>query len=145
MTLPRWVARFGKFGSVGAFNNAADLVLFAVLHFWTGVPVVAANTLSFVAIATASYFLHKNWTFSDRMAAATARSFVTFLLLNGLMLAVSNFVVWAMTPVAHAIIAKLLAILMTTLISLWSYQRFVFQAAAPGGALDRQPTGGRRL
>jgi putative flippase GtrA len=53
-----------KFGSVGVLNTGIDLGILNLL-VWFGLGPIWANSISFTAAATNSFFWNKFWTFKD--------------------------------------------------------------------------------
>lgn len=55
-----------RYGIVGASGTLIDIALLTLLHGVMGVPLLAANLVSFSVAATSNYLLNRRWTFGTR-------------------------------------------------------------------------------
>ncbi|RLC37542.1 hypothetical protein DRH29_01590 [candidate division Kazan bacterium] len=81
-----------KFGIVGVANTIIDFVLLNFFIAIVGWPILLANTLSFSAAVTNSYFMNKYWTFRNN-EPTHIRQFSTFALISTVGLILSNILV----------------------------------------------------
>jgi putative flippase GtrA len=121
--------RAATFGAVGVANTLVDVAAFAAL-LWAGLPLLAANTLGFVAGAANSYVMNGLVTFRDRGADLRApRTMARFAAVTLTTLAISNLVVWAGAQVAPVWVAKALSIGATFVVGFALNRALVFRAA----------------
>lgn len=108
-----------RFATVGFITTAIDFVLFSLLAVGIGMPVIAANTISYSTGVLTSFILNRTWTFglrvSDRGAARHAFKFGASNLL-GLLL--SNLIVTLFLLVMPKLFAKGLSV---PLVFIWNY------------------------
>jgi putative flippase GtrA len=70
-----------SFGLIGFVNTAADIGVFSIGYYVLGLPIVAANLLSWSLAVTCSYFLNSMITFSiESPRALSLRTYGTFVL-----------------------------------------------------------------
>ena len=70
-----------SFGLIGFVNTAVDLGVFSLGYYVFGLPIVAANLLSWCVAVTSSYVLNSTITFSiEARRALSFRTYATFLL-----------------------------------------------------------------
>lgn len=86
------IKQIAKFGVVGIINTIIDFVLLNLLVAVVGWPILWANTISFSAAVTNSYFINKYWTFRNH-EPAHLRQFSTFVLISIVGLVLSNLLV----------------------------------------------------
>ncbi|NBC33721.1 MAG: GtrA family protein [Alphaproteobacteria bacterium] len=116
-----------RFATVGVLNTAIDMSLFALLHLGAGVGLLAANTLSYSAGVTNSFFCNKYWTFRETQRhGRLSRQLPLFVGLNLIGLGLSNATIWALAPLMPAMAAKLAAVGATFVWNYWSSRRFVY-------------------
>jgi putative flippase GtrA len=69
-----------SFGLIGVVNTAVDLGVFSLGYYLFGLPIIAANLLSWAVAVTCSYLLNSRITFSiDTRREFTFRSYLAFL------------------------------------------------------------------
>lgn len=126
---PNDAGKVFRFAVVGIANTGVDIAIFSLLHFSLDMHLLLANTLSYLAAASNSFFLNKYWTFSDtRDHGQTSRQFGLFLSLGIVGLGLSNLVVWALAAYLPAIVAKLLSIGVLFVWNFGTSHYFVFRA-----------------
>jgi putative flippase GtrA len=70
-----------SFGLIGFVNTAVDIGVFSIGYYLLGLPIVAANLLSWSLAVTCSYFLNSMITFSiESPRALSLRTYATFVL-----------------------------------------------------------------
>jgi putative flippase GtrA len=74
--------RVVKFGMVGVANTLVDFAVFNLLAVVLGVPVAAANVVSFSAGVANSWFWNSRWTFGDRQPRSERMAGATFVAVN---------------------------------------------------------------
>lgn len=125
--LRRAATRPARFATVGVLNTAIDMGLFALLHLGAGMGLLLANTLSYSAGVTNSFYCNKYWTFHEtRYHGRLSRQLPLFVVLNLIGLGLSNATIWALAPLMPALAAKLAAVGATFVWNYWSSRRFVY-------------------
>ena len=121
--------RARAFVAIGAVNTMIDFTAFAGLYQLAGLDPIVSNVLAFLIAVTNSYVLNALITFGDRRGArGPFRSFARFLFVAIVALAVSTAIVYLISMVMHPLIAKLIAIAGSTVVSYIGCYRFVFSA-----------------
>jgi putative flippase GtrA len=70
-----------SFGLIGFVNTAVDIGVFSIGYYLLGLPIVAANLLSWSLAVTCSYFLNSTITFSiESPRTLSLRTYATFVL-----------------------------------------------------------------
>ncbi|WP_058303294.1 GtrA family protein [Gorillibacterium timonense] len=164
--LQRLVKKFEdllKFGIVGVANTFVDFAVYTILYYF-GVPYRVAQCFSYAAGTLNSYILNKKWTFaakakdSDQSVqtgstpgsgeAGSVRRIdypqaIRFLIVNLISLGVSLVLLGFLKEQLglHAIAAKLLVTVVTTLLNfvgskLWVFRKPVSGAANKPGSSD---------
>jgi putative flippase GtrA len=68
-----------SFALVGVVNTVVDFIVFSFTHLWLGLPIIAANILSWIVAVTGSYVLNTLVTFAaeseGKLRAGTYLSF----------------------------------------------------------------------
>ena len=65
--------------SVGTAATLVDLAVFSMLHFSFGLPLLAANTISYGAGSLTSYSMNRAWTYAERPRRAVWVQLAQFL------------------------------------------------------------------
>jgi putative flippase GtrA len=121
------LARFVRFGLVGAINTALTLVTFALLTH-LGVAAAPASALAFATGAVNGYLLNRTWTFHARGGAATLTRYVAVQGLGALCSGAG--VALVSTDLAlHRLPAECLVIPFVTLLTYTLARRVVFRPA----------------
>jgi len=116
-----------KFAVVGLANTAVDFTVFWVLVTNFPIPPLAANTLSYSAGVSNSFFLNKYWTFrSTTQRSDSVRQFSSFVLISIVSLALSNMFLWAAAFFLPLMLAKGVSILGTFSFNFLASRYFVF-------------------
>jgi putative flippase GtrA len=125
--------RFFRFGLVGVANTATDFALFAVLVHAIGMHVAAANVLSYSAGVLQSFTINGAWTFRGlRSRGSGARRFAAFCLVNVASLIVTTALVWLLSLMMPALLAKAASVGAGFLMNFQLSRRLVF--GGPGTA-----------
>lgn len=85
----RLLREFAKFGTVGAFALAVDMVGSYALAFGIGWPQLAAKTGATVLSTLTAFLGNRYWTYRDRPRTGYAREYALFFTFNAVALAVS--------------------------------------------------------
>jgi len=141
----RW--RFGslfsevaKFGTVGLMALVIDVGLFNLLRFvgpdgegWLYDKPLTAKVISVVVAVTFSYFMNRNWTYSERARSGFGREYVLFFVINGIAMVIalgtlwfSHYVLGFTSPLADNISANVVGLVLGTLFRFWAYRTYVF-------------------
>ncbi|MEO3943909.1 GtrA family protein [Gorillibacterium sp. CAU 1737] len=133
-----------KFGLVGVGNTMVDFAVYTILYY-VGVPYRVAQCFSYAAGTLNSYILNKKWTFAAKKPAASADSTadaprtdthkanaaeaLRFLVVNLFTLGLSILLLGLLKEQLglHAIVAKLLVTLVTTLVNFVGSKLWVFR------------------
>jgi putative flippase GtrA len=119
--------RATAFIGIGAVNTMIDFSAFACLYGLVGLDPVISNVLAFLIAVTNSYVLNTLITFGDRRSTrGTFRSFARFLFVAVISMTVSTAIVHFLSMVMHPLVAKLIAIAASTVVSYIGCYRFVF-------------------
>jgi putative flippase GtrA len=144
-----------KFGVVGGFAYAVDIVMFNVVLHATDKP-LTSKTVSTVVATTVSYAGNRTWTFRRRSRSTVRREYALFFLLNGVgllialtCLAISHYLLGFTSTLADNIAANVVGLGLGTAFRFWSYRRWVFPELLTEAAADdaqpadySQPAGG---
>jgi len=129
-----------KFGAVGVLNTTIDMGLFWLLHVNVGIPFIIANLMSYSVGMLNSFILNKTWTFVDtRDQGSIGRQLPTFLAINAISLGLSSLILWVCIEPMGAMMAKLLATLVSFLVNFWATRTFVFRSRAGRTRSELQP------
>jgi putative flippase GtrA len=91
---PREVVRFLKFAAVGALGMAVDLTVLNIMHKLFGLPLLAANTISFTTAVLSNFTWNRLWTFPESRQRPLVPQLAQFGLVNIVGLAINNLVLW---------------------------------------------------
>ncbi len=125
--MPKFISsRFIKFLVVGGVCTLLDFVLFSLFHLWLLMGIVYANLLSYGLGMTASFFMHRAWTFKDGQLKSKKR-ILHFLFwgYGGLML--NTAIVWFSAGYMHALLAKSIAVIVVLFYNYLANKYFVFK------------------
>lgn len=91
---PREVVRFLKFAAVGALGMVVDLTVLNIMHKVFGLPLLAANTISFSTAVLSNFTWNRLWTFPESRQRPLLPQLGQFALVNVVGLAINNLVLW---------------------------------------------------
>jgi len=91
---PNEVVRFGKFAAVGALGMVVDLTILNIMHKVVGLPLLAANTISFTTAVLSNFTWNRLWTFPESRQRPLLPQLAQFALVNVIGLAINNLVLW---------------------------------------------------
>jgi putative flippase GtrA len=91
---PREVVRFLKFAAVGALGMVVDLTVLNIAHKLFGLPLLAANTISFTTAVLSNFTWNRLWTFPESRQRPLVPQLAQFALVNVIGLAINNLVLW---------------------------------------------------
>ena len=118
---------FFRFGLVGVANTATDFVLFAFLVQAIGMHVAVANVSSYSAGVLQSFTINSAWTFRGlRSRGSRSRRLATFCLVNVASLLVTTALVWLLSLIMPALLAKAASVGAGFLINFQLSRRLVF-------------------
>ena len=142
MDIKGLIAKFVKFGVVGASGMVVDFGVLILMRDIVGLPDLWANTISFTAAATSNYFLNRIWTFRSKEKQVGVE-YVKFMVVSIVGLGINNGVLWLSSllwPEAYSssinllgmnidvfYLFKLLAIAITTLWNFFGNMLFTFR------------------
>ena len=93
--------RFARFLTVGAIGTCLDFGLLSLLKA-SGLPTLAANTLSFTAGVANNFTWNRLWTFADARQAGWQKQLAQFLLVSLVGLSLNNAIVlWLEAPLGQ--------------------------------------------
>ena len=98
-----------RFATVGLASTLVDILLFSVFQGMFGLPMLAANTLSYSAGMINSFMLHRRWTFAHRAPKSVGAQFSQFAAVSLSALLLNSLLVLWLSPVFGALAAKLIA------------------------------------
>jgi putative flippase GtrA len=111
---------------VGLSGTVLDFSLLSLLK-WTGLPVLPANTLSFLAGVVNNYLGNRYWTFEGRGTAGWTRQLGQFLAVSLVGLACNNLIIYLLEdPMGHVLGQPQLGylpakVLATAFVVVWNY------------------------
>ncbi len=123
----RETARFMRFAVVGGIGTVVDFGVLFMLKEIIGLPLIAANSLSYLAGVVNNFTLNRHWTYADVPKKALGRQFLQFLLVSTAGLLLNNLIVGLMSaplgdllnlPDTGYLVAKVLA---TGIVVFWNF------------------------
>ena len=132
--------RFARFALVGMASTLVDAGLLIALKEIGGLPVLAANSLSYSAGILTSFSLNRMWTFADARSERMWPQMARFSAVSLVGLALNSGIVWALSapagsPFDRGMAGTLAAKAIATLVVLgWNFlanRRWTFKAAQP--------------
>jgi putative flippase GtrA len=98
--------RFGRFAAVGTVGFLIDVsVLWAGMH-WAGLGFYLGRCVSFLVSASATWYLNRTWTYSDRISAGgNSRQWLRYLLVSVLG-AIVNYGTYCMFVILSSVAAR---------------------------------------
>lgn len=114
-----------KYLIAGGTAFAVDYFGFILLFYALGLPIIASNTLSFLAGFFTSFFFNRGWTFKadKKYKWAAHHQLAAYLLLSLANLLASNLIVYALHLIMPAVIGKFIA---AGMIACWNF--IIFRA-----------------
>ncbi len=89
----REVGRFVRFAVVGGVGTIVDFTILVVLKEVVGLPLLLANTISYLAGVANNFTLNRVWTYPEARSKAVWRQFVQFLMVSTAGLILNNLIV----------------------------------------------------
>jgi len=132
-TLRGMAHEIAKFGVVGAFCAALDLLLFNVFHHAWGVGPITAKALSTLVSALCAYLGNRHWSFRHSQSVGVRKELPVFIGLNVVGLAIAEVVLgftYYVLDQKSAIatnLANVVGIGVGTIFRFITYKRFVFK------------------
>ena len=100
-----------SFGLIGVVNTAVDFSVFSLGYYLLGLPIVAANMLSWAVAVSCSYFLNSRITFSiDLRRELSVRTYLAFVLAQFAGFAANTATVVIASHFMPVLLGKVLAI-----------------------------------
>lgn len=130
----RLVVQLMKFNLIGIVNTAVDLSVFLVLYSVCGISSYAAHCIAYLAGTLNSFYWNRRWTFRQQARSGTGgRTFLRFIILNGITLALSTLGLVLLTGHMDAVWAKLTVTVGTMAVNFCVSRMWVFTQAAERG------------
>jgi putative flippase GtrA len=124
-----------KFLAAGITAATGEFIVFAVLHSAFGVPLVAANILSFCVGLSISFTLNKNWSFgSNDHTLRTSYQLGAYTLVAAVNVLLSSLLLKQL--VAWGLVAMLAKAMVMAAVASWNfvlYKHVIFRGKRPGG------------
>ena len=129
----------GKFGVVGAFCYALDVLIFNLVRASTGQPILA-TTVSTVIATTVAFLGNRFWTWRDRERSGLTREYSLYFGVNLVGLGIGVACLWishnwlgSYWPILESALAdnisgKVIGVGLASLFRFWAYRRYVFRA-----------------
>jgi putative flippase GtrA len=131
----REIIRFVKFGTVGTIGALVDFTVLNLAHKALGLPLVAANTLSFSLAVLSNFTWNRLWTFPESRARPIRSQLLQFALVNIVGLVINTLILVGLQAVFRGFVsdpwdynlAKAIAILIVLFWNfganrVWTYQ-----------------------
>jgi len=119
------VFKIVSFGLVGITNTAIDLSVFSIGYYLLGMPIIAANMLSWIVAASWSYLLNSSITFSiDSRHDLSVRRYFVFLLAQSAGFAANTATVVIASRYMPVLFGKMLAVAVSFMVN-FSLSHFV--------------------
>jgi len=116
------------FAIVGGINTGVDFSIFTLLYFFTALPMLLINVISYTVGVTSSFILNRNITFRDGLHPGLSREAVRFIGVNLVSLSTSTVTLYFLTLAGvHTLIAKVLVTALAGLINYFGFKVFVFR------------------
>ncbi|ANF98297.1 GtrA family protein [Paenibacillus bovis] len=113
-----------RFAAVGVSNTAIDFIVFMLLHHLIGV--APAQVISYAAGTANSYFWNRRWTF-EQGKGWNIGELLRFLLVNGIVAAITTIAISFMSAVIPVWIAKVAVTLLGLIINFGFSKLWVFR------------------
>jgi len=100
-----------KFGIVGCVATVIDFVFLYLFREFCNLPVVVANTLSFIISVMYNYWASLTFVFDVNQEKSKRRNFIIFIICSVIGLGINDLLVWLITDICHIyyMISKLIA------------------------------------
>ncbi len=100
-----------KFTIVGVVATIIDFLFLYIFKEFCHLPIVLANTLSFMISVIYNYFASVHWVFVVDKTKNRKKQFVLFILFSGIGLLLNDFIVWFGADICHIyyLISKVIA------------------------------------
>jgi putative flippase GtrA len=89
---PREIVRFLKFAAVGALGMVVDLVVLWFMYRRLGLPLLAANAISFTTAVLSNFSWNRLWTFPESRQRPLVPQLAQFALVNVIGLGINTLV-----------------------------------------------------
>lgn len=127
------VAKFIKFGLVGASGMVVDYGVLALCKEVLGLPALWSNTISFTVAATSNYFLNRIWTFRSKEEQVGVE-YTKFFIVSLVGLGISTLTLWILGLLLpewnddwRFYLLKFVAIVITTIWNFFGNMMFTFR------------------
>ena len=126
------IRKAASFAAVGAVNTVVDFGVFSVAHLVLGLPIVAANVMSWTIAVSGSYAMNSLFTFATESGRVLRlRDYLTFAASQTGGLIANTATVFILAHFIPVLFAKALAIGVTFLVNFSLSHLVVFRARAP--------------
>lgn len=133
----RIVAELAAFGTIGAVCLASDIILFNLLAFGLGLPLLLAKGIGMVITGTMAYLGHRHVTFRHREGGGHSREIPVFVVVTLATVALSLLPIYVVRQVAGTSVlwlnlANLAGIALGTIMRYVGYRTVVWSDTADG-------------
>lgn len=121
------VLKAASFAIVGVVNSAVDVAVFSIAYYYLALPIIAANTLSWLVAMTGSYVMNSTITFAAESGRRLAlKRYLGFALSQVAGFFANTGTVWCLVELAHipAWVAKVAAVAVSFAVN-FSFSHFV--------------------
>lgn len=98
------IVRFAKFGIVGTIGAVVDFTMLNLGYRVFGLPLVAANTLSFTLAVLSNFTWNRLWTFPESRTRPIRSQLPQFALVNVVGLVINNLILIGLQAVFSTIV-----------------------------------------
>jgi putative flippase GtrA len=122
-----------SFGLIGFVNTAVDFGVFSLGYYAFGLPIIAANLMSWAVAVTCSYFLNSTITFSiDARRKLSLKTYFAFVLAQIAGFAANTTTIVVASHFMPVLLGKVLATLASFLVNFSLSHFLVFRQPAAG-------------
>lgn len=120
----------GRFVLVGVVNTTIDVLVFS-LFYQFGSSVIIVNTAAFFVANAMSYFLNRKFTFFDTAPVYRNKllHYTAFLAMSLCTLALSNILLYVLTPITSVVLAKILTIGLVMSVNFVIMKKLLFRSS----------------
>ena len=119
-----------RFGVTGIFNTLLDVGIFQTLISFAHLSPVISNIVAYTICVLISFTINSIWTFGVGFSEGTGRRFIYFLISSISALFLSTMIVYLLSPVTGALLAKISSVIPVFLWNFTLSHNFVFRLRA---------------
>ncbi len=101
----REIVRFVRFGAVGSLGAVVDFTVLNLAHKVVGLPLVAANSLSFTLAVLSNFTWNRLWTFPESRTRPIRSQLTQFALVNVVGLLINNLILVGLHALFRSVIS----------------------------------------